>query len=69
MIGHDYEIVNSEFSGGYVRSQNVDEESGITLRLEEAMPRGCSRCDEEGAVGASNVAWLGVSCGSRHCRG
>jgi hypothetical protein len=61
VIGHDDEVVEGESSGTNRGAENVDEEYGVALRLEQTFAHPSLSCDEEGAVGFDNVFGVRVS--------
>lgn len=65
VVGHNDEVVKDESSRTSAGAENVNEEHGVALRLEQTFAHPGLSCDEEGAVGWENMFGVRVAgeCG------
>jgi len=71
VVGHDAEVMELEAVGSDAGAKDIDEQSGVAVRLEEAFfPAGLGG-DKEGAIGLDNVGGIGIAGrdGHRDCSG
>src|SRR5260221_465500 len=63
VIWHDYKVMNAEFSRGGVRTQHIDHQCSVALRLDQRATLTRLRSCEEGARCTHNVFWSGMASG------
>lgn len=61
MVGHDDEVVESESSGADARAENVDQQSGVLVGLEETFAHVSFGGHEKSAIGAQDVFGIGIA--------
>jgi hypothetical protein len=66
VVRQNDEVVEGESSGTNRGAENVDEQHGVALRLEQTFAHPGLSCDEEGAIDFDNVCGIGVAGECRH---